>query len=320
MLPRAGFGKHGRFLRVAVASGRTSMAQKPAAARLRDFAKISLRIRVEPPLNLYSIHQTPLCGWRKNTMTSTLRTKVAAAASIVGIAAVLGAAAAASVAPLAAAAHDATSTPTPNANRIVGMYGDPAAAAPYWRQQHSSDCGEMAVADAVGQITGHEPTEQQINSLAESTPSTAGPGPVWHPAGNADIRNLRVLLAHYGIHADNIQTTTSALLQDLSAGRIAIVLLDAKTIWNQPGKRNSGDHFVVVTGIDTKAAVVHFNDSGITTGRDEQVPIAAFEHAWATGHNSAVVTSDSWPGDDEMFVHTILLRSQKPGYSRLTDG
>jgi hypothetical protein len=246
-------------------------------------------------------------------MTSTLSTKVAAAARIVGIAALLAAAAAASVAPLAAAAHDGTSTPTPNANHIVGMYGDPAAATPYWRQQHFSDCGEMAVADVVGQITGHEPTEQQIISLAESTSSTAGPGPVWNPARNTDIRTLPVLLAHYGIHADNIQTTTSALLQDLSAGRIAIVLLNAETIWNQPGKRNSGDHFVVVTGIDTRAAVVHLNDSGIKTGRDEQVPIATFEQAWATGHNSAVVTRDSWPGDDEMFVHAILLRSQSLG-------
>src|SRR5271156_3612469 len=242
-------------------------------------------------------------------MTSTLRAKVGAAARRVEIVALLCAAAAASLVASAVAVHAAPSTPVPNANHEVGMYGDPSAAAPYWRQQHSSDCGEMAVADVVGQITGHEPTEQQIISLAESTPSTAGPGPVWNPAANTDIGTLPVLLAHYGIHADNIQTTTSALLQDLSAGRIAIVLLNAETIWNQPGKRNSGDHFVVVTGIDTRAAVVHLNDSGINTGHDEQVPIATFEQAWATGHNSAVVTSDSWPGDDEMFVHAILLRS-----------
>jgi hypothetical protein len=47
---------------------------------------------------------------------------------------------------------------------------------------------------------------------------------------------------------------------------------------------------VVVTGIDTKAGVVHLNDSGIKTGRDEQVPLATFEQAWAPNHNSAVVT------------------------------
>lgn len=51
-----------------------------------------------------------------------------------------------------------------------------------------------------------------------------------------------------------------------------------------------GNHFVVVTGIDTKAGVVHLNDSGIIAGRDEQVSIATFEQAWAPNHNSAVVT------------------------------
>ena len=37
------------------------------------------------------------------------------------------------------------------------MYGNPAAAAPYWRYQHGQDCGLMAVADVVGQVTGREP-------------------------------------------------------------------------------------------------------------------------------------------------------------------
>lgn len=69
-----------------------------------------------------------------------------------------------------------------------------------------------------------------------------------------------------------------------------IVILNAETIWNRPGKRNSANHFVVVTGIDSKADVVHLNDSGISTGRDEQVPIAVFEQAWAPNYNSAIVT------------------------------
>ena len=92
-----------------------------------------------------------------------------------------------------------------------------------------------------------------------------------------------------------------------------IVGLNDKPSGTNPATTPRKTHFVVVIGIDTKARVVHLNDSGIKTGRDEQVPIATFEQAWATGHNSAVVTSDSWPGDDEMFVHTILLRSQSLG-------
>jgi predicted double-glycine peptidase len=223
-------------------------------------------------------------------MTSTLRAKVGAAARSVGIVALLCAPAAASLVASAAAVHAASSTPVSNANHEVGMYGDPSAAAPNWRQQHSSDCGEMAVADVVGQITGHEPTEQQITALAKSTPSTAGAGSILNLPANTDIRDLPVLLAHYWIKADNIQTSINALEQDLAEKRRVIVLLNAETIWNRPGKRSAANHFVVVTGIDPKAGVVHLNDSGIMNGRDEQIPIATFEQAWAPNHNSAIVT------------------------------
>ena len=222
-------------------------------------------------------------------MTSTLRAKLGAAKRDVGLVTLLGAAIAVSAVPLAAAS-DNTDASTPTVNHIVGMYGDPGAARPYWRQQRTSDCGELAVADVVGEITGNEPTELDVTLLAVSTPSAAGPGTIWGHDGNTNIRNLPILLAHYGIHADNVHATTSALEQDLAAGRKAIVLLNAETIWNRPGQRKAADHFVVVSGIDAKAGVVHLNDSGIMSGGDEQIPMAAFEPAWATYHNSAVVT------------------------------
>jgi hypothetical protein len=47
---------------------------------------------------------------------------------------------------------------------------------------------------------------------------------------------------------------------------------------------------VVVTGIDTKAGMVHLNDTGAKAGRDEQVSIATFEQAWDTSNDFAVVT------------------------------
>lgn len=37
--------------------------------------------------------------------------------------------------------------------------------------------------------------------------------------------------------------------------------------------------------------MVHLNDSGNGHGRDERVPIAAFEAAWATSHDYATTTS-----------------------------
>jgi hypothetical protein len=220
-------------------------------------------------------------------MARTLTTKGAAARHIVALLCVT---AATSSITWAAAAHAAPGPPVPDADHKVGMYGDPAAAAPYWRQQHASDCGEMAVADLVGEITGRQPTERQITSVAQNTSGATGSGSIWKPPGNTDIRDLPLLLWHYWISADNVQTNTNGLEQDLAEKRKVIVLLNAETIWNRPGNRGSANHFVVVTGIDTGAGVVHLNDSGIKTGRDEQVAIATFERAWAPNHNSAVVT------------------------------
>jgi len=82
-------------------------------------------------------------------MSSSLNKQVAAV--------VLSAAAALSAVGFAAAAN-ATED---------GMHGDPGAAAPYWRyQQQNRDCAEVAVADVVGEITGHEPGEDEINAVS----------------------------------------------------------------------------------------------------------------------------------------------------------
>ncbi|BCZ23901.1 C39 family peptidase [Mycobacterium senriense] len=222
-------------------------------------------------------------------MTSTLRARVAATRTG-GRVVLLCATAAASPVILAAGVHATPGDPFPDADHELGMSGDPVAAAPYWRQQQGSDCGEMAVADVVGQITGRQPTEQQMIALAENTPSATGHGPIWKPTSTTDIADLPILLWHYWIRADNIQTQTDALARKLAENHKVIAILNAETIWNRPGKRNTANHFVVVTGIDSKAGVVHLNDSGISTGRDEQVPVAVFEQAWAPNYNSAIVT------------------------------
>jgi hypothetical protein len=223
----------------------------------------------------------------KPPVMCALAPKVSAAARGVQIVVLLCTAAAAS---LLASASTVYAAPTRTVNHDIGMYGDPIAAAPYWRQQHSPDCGEMAVADVVGQITGDEPTEQRITELAEGTPSAARPGPIWNSPAGTDIRDLPVLLAHYRIKADNIQSNIDELKNDLAERHRVIVILNAETIWDRPGNRNAANHFVVVTGIDPREGVVHLNDSGIMNGRDEQVPIATFERAWAPNHNSAIVT------------------------------
>jgi hypothetical protein len=172
----------------------------------------------------------------------------------------------------------------------TGMYGDPAAAAPYWRLQHSSDCGEMAVADVVGQTTGHEPGELQITALARTTAGSTGAGPIYRRRTGTDVKNLPVLLTHYGVRSSLSQLSIGGLEQDLARGNKVIAAINAQTIWNAAGDRSVDNHVVVVTGIDTQTGTVHLNDSGIKTGRDERVSLATFEKAWATSRNLAVVT------------------------------
>ena len=172
------------------------------------------------------------------------------------------------------------------------MYGDPDAAAPYWRRQHDSNCAEIAVADVIGELTGREPTEQEIDASAENTPSPFIPGGrAWHPGGYSEIRDMPALLAHYGIDARAIgQTNIDRLKQALAQGHKVIASVNASILWNVDDNSGKPNHFVVVTGIDTDANVVHLNDSGRDTGSNEQVSLATFERSWATSGNQAVVT------------------------------
>ncbi len=221
-------------------------------------------------------------------MTKSASTRVAAAARIAKRTVVVSAAAAVSVVGFAGVAYAAPGAPDTSNE---GMHGNPAAAAPFWRyQQQDLDCGEMAVADVIGQITGHEPSEDEITGAAANIPSGSHSGPIYRPTGKTSNGDLQVLLAHYGIQAASVHSNTAALERDLDEGHKVIVGLNDKTIWNQSGDRSVENHFVVVTGIDSKAAVVHLNDSGAGAGRDEQVSLATFEAAWGTSNNFAVVT------------------------------
>jgi hypothetical protein len=173
------------------------------------------------------------------------------------------------------------------------MYGDPQAAAPYWRFQHQEDCGLMAVADVVGQIKGREPSQVGIELRGAFTKSQAHHGRIYRFDGTS-VEDLVVLLQKYGIQS---QLTTGnsmeGLEQDLAGGRKVIAALNAETIWNYPrgqGNRTEADHAVVVTGVDTRTDLVHLNDSGTPNGRDEQIPMATFTQAWATGNNILIVT------------------------------
>jgi hypothetical protein len=173
------------------------------------------------------------------------------------------------------------------------MYGNPQAAAPYWRFQHQEDCGLMAVADVVGQITGREPSQVGIELRGATTKSQAHRGRIYRFDGTS-VEDLVVLLQKYGIQSQLTSgNTMEGLEQDLAGGRKVIAALNAETIWNYPrgqGNRTEADHAVVVTGVDTRTGIVHLNDSGTPNGRDEQIPMATFAQAWATGDDLLIVT------------------------------
>jgi hypothetical protein len=194
------------------------------------------------------------------------------------------------------------------------LYGDPAAAAPFWRyQEYDDDCVEMAVADVIGELSGDQPSEQAIVRLAQSMPSPSHSGPIYAKPGKrragtgTSFDDEPALLAHYGIQAVSTDkgsakktgapTGMKALEQDLAQGRKMIVGVNAELIWREPVEDKTSDgqpeanHSVVVTGIDTAAGIVHLNDSGSEDGRDEQISIALFLQSWDTSDDQMAVTS-----------------------------
>lgn len=210
-------------------------------------------------------------------------------------------------------AHAGPGNPGPSSSGGI-LYGDPTAAAPFWRyQQYDDDCVEMAAADVVGELTGKQPSEQEIVKLAQSTPSSVHPGPIYtkpkkHKSGEGtSFDDEPTLLAHYGIRAvstdkgsaatTHVPTGMVALQRDLAKGRKVIAGVNAEIIWDEPveDKDSNGEplsnHAVVVTGVDTAAGIVHLNDSGSDQGRDEQVPIDVFMRSWDSGDDQMTVTS-----------------------------
>ena len=176
------------------------------------------------------------------------------------------------------------------------MYGDPEAAAPYWRYQHQQDCGLMAVADVVGQLTGREPSQIGMELRGIFTKSESHRGDVYHFDGTSP-QDMVLLLQKHGIQSDlTTGNSMGTLERDLAGGHKVIAALNAETIWNYPpgnGDRTRPDHAVVVTGVDTGTNIVHVNDSGTPNGRNEQIPMATFSQAWATSDDLLIVTQET---------------------------
>jgi hypothetical protein len=186
------------------------------------------------------------------------------------------------------------------------MDGDPTAQAPYWQEQtQNEDCMEMSTADIIGQITGDEPTEQQITDTALDQQSDSDPGnAIYSVQDGSSLKDDPELFADYGIQAQYSDGTESgsdassmqSLEQDLASGDRVIVGVDGQKIWDADGMSvkdpDHMDHAVVVTGVDAADGMVYLNDSGVPSGEDEAVPISTFEQAWETGKDQMVTVDD----------------------------
>jgi hypothetical protein len=243
-----------------------------------------------------------------------ITSRIATATRTAGTAVLAGAAALGLAMSLAiGTAQAAPGAPNPPSGEGT-LYGDPEAAAKYWREQsYDDDCVEMAVADVVGQVTGDQPSEHEIVKVAQTTPSSVHDGPIYtkpkkrHHGEGTSFEDEPTLLAHYGVHAVYTDKETAAqahtptgmlaLEQDLGGGRKVIVAVNAELIWGEPveDKDSNGqpesNHAVVVTGIDTASGIVHLNDSGVDDGKDEQVSIAVFGKSWDTSDDQMTVTN-----------------------------
>jgi hypothetical protein len=198
------------------------------------------------------------------------------------------------------------------------MYGDPAAAAPYWRMQSLDDCGLMAAADVIGQLTKREVSEREIVTMAQQLPSRTHRGPMYtlpkdagDPTGagyGTDPADLPTLLAQYRItgtfaSADDddsgAETGMAALERYLAGGHKVIAGVNAELLWGIPVQTRdqsgnpTADHAVVVAGVDTATGKVHLNDSGNPNGRDETVALDVFAKSWATSGDQMIVTEQT---------------------------
>ncbi len=225
------------------------------------------------------------------------------------------------------------------------LIGDPTAADHYYETQtQPEDCVEESIADIVGQETGHEPSESQIDTLAAHTPSTLSvnpvtgqPEPAYSQSTGTDLQDAPELLAHYHVSAQYADDTTATasgapatgmdvLEHDLAAGDKVIAGVDGPQIWNAIGDgpavdNGHPDHAVDVTGVDTTKGIVYLNDSGVPHGGDEAVPIATFEQSWATSDDAMVVAQPAGGdhSDTTLTTDTTPLPSPSPIDPHLVD-
>jgi hypothetical protein len=157
----------------------------------------------------------------------------------------------------------------------------------YWMQQTSTDCGLMAARAVIGDRTGLELTEAQVEATAFDVYG-------WTPGEGTPWSKVDDLLAAYHVDAyvaDDM--SMGSLEKTLASGADVIVAVQSGTLWAAEGLEGQAegtpqDHAVAVESMDADGVVVV--DSAWDGGKAAKVSAAAFEAAWwANGSSASVV-------------------------------
>jgi hypothetical protein len=188
----------------------------------------------------------------------------------------------------------------------------------------------MATAMAIAQVTGVEPTEDEMVTLAKTTASVVIPGRRMYL--DEDIANgvavkdavqlmntntawgVTATTQRYGTYDENGNRITGATAADsqialsdleaaLAAGNATMVTVDANITWSTQAayqspatpNYNPALHEAVVTAVDLAKGIVYFNDSGPGYGKDMAVPIGAFLNGWQTNDYELTIVSANPP-------------------------
>ena len=193
------------------------------------------------------------------------------------------------------------------------LYGNPEEAADFWQHQEFDNCVLMATADMIGELQGEVISEFEITATASITPSVVHPGTIYIPPigclddpnqgmGTDPIDSL-VLLEKYGFSgkrglAEGERGVARRNRDGAPSARAwpraseAMAMVNPQLIWGSTEGASSTmpNHALVVTGIDTDEEEVVAQRRGNSDGRDFQIDIETFEHAWATSGQSIVVS------------------------------
>ncbi|AKK27066.1 hypothetical protein AB431_10695 [Mycobacterium sp. EPa45] len=191
-------------------------------------------------------------------------------------------------------------------------YGDPTTNAAWWQKQTiDNDCVLIAVASALGQLSGTMPSEAAIVDVAKNTPSVVNPASPMYVGSKAEtgfggvkLEDAVALLQKYGLAAQLVtyvdpalpgEAPNKATLTDgaralldveaaLAGGEAVIAIVNAQIIYTAAGNAYptpffEANHAIQVTGVDISTGKVYVNDGNLMTG-STPISIGAFMWGW----------------------------------------